>query len=264
MPKFAPHVVLATLLLPTVSFADLTHNQTSTVLEDQIVYLPVPPPPPPPPVPVVFSVEKPTDSQFDELQKAIAGTNVLRAEKNLPPLRYDENLAAYAQFRASEIVQKFSHERPNGQMYRAGMSIGRAVGENIAAGKATADETVKQFRDSPKHYATILHDKFTKIGMGLVHLPDTTYKYYWVQIFGADNTSSAYAFQAVPATTSETLTAKADTSASESPSNEPPTASPSQTPPSPATPEVFVGNSQNDNNSNGVSTQTHSQAANIK
>lgn len=187
-------VVAALCFVPSQSFADLTYDQTNTILEDQIIYLPIVSPPPPPPVAIQFFVAKPTTSQFDELQKAIAKTNALRAKKGLPALRYDENLAAYAQFRASEIVQKFSHERPNGQMYRANMSIGRAVGENIAAGKANADDTVAQFYNSPKHYATILHDKFTKIGMGVVYVPDSTYKYYWVQIFGADNTSSAYAF----------------------------------------------------------------------
>lgn len=176
------------------AWGQLTEQVSQNVI--QTIYVQPVRTPPPPPVAVVNFVAKPTASQFDELQKAIAGTNALRAEKGLPALQYDENLAAYAQFRASEIEQKFSHERPNGEMYRASMSIGRAVGENIAAGKVTAEETVLQFRNSPKHYATILHDKFTKIGMGVVHLPDSKYKYYWVQIFGADNTSSAYAFNA--------------------------------------------------------------------
>lgn len=179
-------------MVSTASFGELTTDTHQAFVHT--VYVQPIPTPPPPPVAVVNFVAKPSVSDFDELQKAIAGTNALRAQKELPPLSYDENLAAYAQFRASEIVQKFSHERPNGEMYRTSMSIGRAVGENIAAGKASADETVQQFRDSPKHYATILHDKFTKIGMGMVHLPDSKYKYYWVQIFGADNTSSAYAF----------------------------------------------------------------------
>lgn len=185
-------LMIGAMAVSTASFGELTHDTTQTFV--RTVYVQPVRIPPPPPVAIEHFVAKPTASQFDELQKAIAGTNALRAEQNLPPLNYDENLAAYAQFRAGEIEQKFSHERPNGQMYRTSMSIGRAVGENIAAGKATAEETVQQFRDSPKHYATILHDKFTKIGMGMVHLPDSKYKYYWVQIFGADNTSSAYAF----------------------------------------------------------------------
>lgn len=130
--------------------------------------------------------------------EAIKNTNALRAEKGLPALRYDENLAAYAQFRATEIEKKFSHERPNGEMYRASMSIGRAVGENIAAGRESPNDAILQFKNSPKHYDTILHDKFTKIGMGTVHIPDSVHKYYWVQIFGADNTSSAYAFESKP------------------------------------------------------------------
>lgn len=188
--------VVATLcFVPSQSFADLTYDQTNTILEDQIIYLPIVSPLPPPPVAIQFFVAKPTTSQFDELQKAIAKTNALRAKKGLPALRYDENLAAYAQFRASEIVQKFSHERPNGQPYRASMTMGRAVGENISAGKASADEAILQFKNSQKHYHLMLGDKFTKIGMGRVHVPNSRYKYYWVQIFGADNTHSPAQFK---------------------------------------------------------------------
>lgn len=147
-----------------------------------------------PNLPVAVYVERPDQETAKKLQLAIKRTNELRAEKGLPPLRYDENLSAYAQFRASELKESFSHVRPNGQSYKVGMNIGRAVGENIAAGKATADETIVQFRNSPKHYDTILYDQFTKIGMGLAYVPQSKYGYYWVQIFGADNTQSAYAF----------------------------------------------------------------------
>lgn len=113
-------------------------------------------------------------------------------------MRYDENLSAYAQLRASEIEQKFSHERPNGEMYRTSMGIGRAVGENIAAGKAGANDAILQFKNSEKHYKTLMRADYTKIGMGMgmgmVHVPQSRYKYYWVQIFGADNTSAPTAF----------------------------------------------------------------------
>lgn len=110
--------------------ADLRENHETKVVFLYQTYVPAEPLLTPA-VPISLFVDKPDEQTQREILRAIDKTNELRAERGLPALRYDENLSAYAQFRASEIVQKFSHERPNGQPYRASMTMGRAVGEYL-------------------------------------------------------------------------------------------------------------------------------------
>ena len=111
-------------------------------------------------------------------------------------LKYDPVLSAYAQKRAEEIVKQFSHTRPDGQSWRTGVKGGYS-GENIAAGNATADKTVlEQWRNSKGHYENMIRPQYTRIGIGLVHIPGSEYGYYWVQIFGDDSTTSDYRFNA--------------------------------------------------------------------
>lgn len=140
-----------------------------------------------------YAVAKPTGEQAIQIQKALDNTNKLRAEKGLPPLKYDASLAAYAQLRAGELAVAFSHNRPDGQSY-ATQVIG-LVGENIAGGYATADETVlKQWRESVGHYQNMTNSRYTSIGIGMVYVPNSRYKYYWVQIFGIGNATTPYYF----------------------------------------------------------------------
>lgn len=140
-----------------------------------------------------FKMVKPTGTLATELQKALTETNKLRAEKGLKPLVLDEKLSAYAQLRAKETVTLFEHVRPNGQVWHLGV-IGTS-GENLAAGRGTGAEAVTQWRNSKDgHYEAIINSAYTKVGIGVVHVPNSEYGYYWVQIFGDDKTQSPYAF----------------------------------------------------------------------
>lgn len=137
----------------------------------------------------------PIDNDIQQkIKQAVDNTNKLRAEKGLPPLKYDANLSAYAQVRAKEIERHFAHTRPDGKGFEVGISSGYA-GENIAAGHATADETVLvQWRNSTGHYQNMIRANYTKIGIGMVYIPNSKYGYYWVQIFGDDGVTSDYHF----------------------------------------------------------------------
>lgn len=139
-----------------------------------------------------------TPAQFHaEVQKAVQFTNQLRTERGLPALKYDAKLAAYAQHRATEIVGRFSHTRPNGQDY--GNVLTGLSGENIAAGSNNAHETVlKQWRESQGHYENMVRPTFKTIGIGVVHVPGSEYGYYWVQIFGNENTQLTQEFASNP------------------------------------------------------------------
>ncbi|WP_051255695.1 CAP domain-containing protein, partial [Conchiformibius kuhniae] len=144
--------------------------------------------------PSEFQVNPPSAAHKAELDKALANTNKLRQDKGLPPLKYDPALAAYAQKRAEEIVQLYEHQRPNGQSWKDGVKNGAAA-ENITAGYGSADKAVlEQWRNSAGHYKNMTNAAYTRIGIGLVHVPNSPHGYYWVQIFGDDNTTTDYRF----------------------------------------------------------------------
>ncbi len=141
-----------------------------------------------------WKVSPPTGTLANEVKKAVADTNKLRAEVGLPALKEDPNLSAYAQRRAEEIVRSFGHTRLNGQDIQVGGTT-PYVGENIAAGHDTSEKTVlKQWRNSKGHYANMINKTYSKIGIGAVKVPGSKYDYYWVQIFTDDETSSNYYF----------------------------------------------------------------------
>lgn len=132
-----------------------------------------------------------------QLNLALAETNRLRAEVGQPPLTYNAELAAYASVRAHEISTKFEHTRPNGQSavdpdLFSGYGM---IGENLAMGNPSPQHTVStQWRNSPSHYAAIIHPDFSRLGMGYYYAPNSTYKHHWTQIFAGGSIASLYAF----------------------------------------------------------------------
>ncbi|WP_066799801.1 transferrin-binding protein-like solute binding protein [Moraxella oblonga] len=124
-------------------------------------------------------VPRPPAQLAQEVQKVLDGTNRLRAQKGLKPLKLDPNLSAYAQVRASEIAIQFNHKRlDNG-------TIGN-FGENNHGGSPMAEGAVESWRKSAGHYANMVNPSYETIGIGIAYDPNSIYKYYWVQIFNAD------------------------------------------------------------------------------
>lgn len=107
-------------------------------------------------------------------------TNKERIAAGLPELVWSDELAEAADIRAEEIIDCFSHVRPDGtKCYALGEKI---HGENIARGPhASGSEFVQHWMDSPGHKANILRKEFTMIGIGTrcTEMGDTG-----VQIFG--------------------------------------------------------------------------------
>ena len=110
--------------------------------------------------------------------------NAERAKVGAPPLRLANDLQQSASIRAREIVQLFSHTRPDGSdCFTAMRNRGRTCGENIAAGHATAAETVEQWMNSQGHRENILNPAFRELGVGYAYEDYSTYHHYWVQLF---------------------------------------------------------------------------------
>lgn len=126
------------------------------------------------------------DSENDNsyASEVITLVNAERAKYNLAPLTTEKNLSAAALTRAKEIVQSFSHTRPDGTSFSTvlkehGISY-RISGENIAWGQRTPQEVVRGWMNSPGHRANILNERFTSIGVGY-HIENG--RTYWTQLF---------------------------------------------------------------------------------
>lgn len=110
----------------------------------------------------------------------------------LSELELDVELCRAAQIRAYEIVQSFSHTRPNGSSCFSvfddlGISAS-AKGENIAAGNQSGEKTFLQWKEDDKNYAgqghrrNMLGENFTRIGIAYAYDANSTYKYYWAMV----------------------------------------------------------------------------------
>ena len=117
-------------------------------------------------------------------------TNRERQKQGLAPLKLSTQLSSAAQLHGTDMARNnyFSHTGRNGsnlgvRAKASGYKYSR-VGENIAAGRSTAEGTMKQWMNSAGHRANILNPKFTEIGFGYANTPNSRYQHYWVQVFG--------------------------------------------------------------------------------
>ena len=123
------------------------------------------------------------NSQNEVSDYAQAVVNLVNIERNkvgLAPLEVDTKVAVAAQIRAKEVINTFSHTRPDGSSCFTALSQSgatyRGAGENIARGQKTPEQVVKEWMVSSGHKANILNKNFKYIGVGV----DGT---AWVQLF---------------------------------------------------------------------------------
>ncbi len=123
------------------------------------------------------------DSSF--ASQVLKLVNAERAKGGLSALTMSQNLVAPANKRAQEIVQKFSHTRPNGTQWSTvleeyNVSV-TAAGENLAYGYNTPEAVVEGWMNSPGHRANIMNANFHKIGIGVYK--DSKGTVYCTQLF---------------------------------------------------------------------------------
>ena len=110
--------------------------------------------------------------------------NKERAKVGLSPVTLDTTLSRAAQVRAKEIVNYFSHTRPNGSSFSSAISEQgisfRGSGENIAYGQRTPEAVMNAWMNSEGHRANILNANYTKIGVGYYQINGVN---YWTQLF---------------------------------------------------------------------------------
>lgn len=126
------------------------------------------------------------DSSFNTAyeDEVIRLVNVERAKYGLSALQKDQGAVSVAHVRAKEIVQSFSHTRPDGSScFTAAKELGvsySAAGENIAYGYADPQQVVNGWMNSEGHRKNILSSSFSKIGVGCYSSGKVL---YWSQFF---------------------------------------------------------------------------------
>ena len=116
-------------------------------------------------------------------------TNKERYKEGLTPLTGFAKLQKANDVRAKELVDLFSHTRPNGSscftaLDEAGVKYSSA-GENIAAGYNSPQDVMTGWMNSSGHRANILDSGFRHIGIGYHYDSSAYYRYHWVQMFAS-------------------------------------------------------------------------------
>jgi uncharacterized protein YkwD len=117
--------------------------------------------------------------------------NQARASQGLQPLVLNAALNRAAQSYAQTMASTncFSHTCPPvtdfGQRAVQAGYTWKTLGENIAAGYATADDTFNAWMNSSGHRANILNPDFRDMGLGMAVVQGSQYRIYWAQEFGA-------------------------------------------------------------------------------
>lgn len=116
--------------------------------------------------------------------------NQERARNGLEMLTWGDTCADAAETRAEEIVQVYSHTRPDGTSWNTACMEPYSnqvfvEGENLVAGNsAVSPETaVNAWMNSEKHRENILSPNYTKLAVGFYFDPSTQYKTHWAQYF---------------------------------------------------------------------------------
>lgn len=133
------------------------------------------------PAPVVSKV---STSPAATWEKEIARlTNIEREKAGLSILSYNTSLEAGAQIRAAEIIENFSHTRPDGSRFFTafGNLQYKNIGENLGSGFRTPEAVVNAWMNSASHKANILKPEYQEISVAITK--DADGKYRWVQIF---------------------------------------------------------------------------------
>ncbi len=107
--------------------------------------------------------------------------NQQRAANGLSQLTWSDALTSAAQVRSGEIINHFSHTRPNGSAFWT-VDSNVQYGENLAKLYNSADSVYKAWMDSPTHAANIMDNNYKTVGIAVSQADNGDW--YWAQEFG--------------------------------------------------------------------------------
>lgn len=139
-----------------------------------------------------FSKDRVSRQPTEQQTKLLRLMNDARRERGLSSLSLSSPLQRAAQGHVEDIVE---HNYPPTHTGSDGSSMSdrvrrenysyRYVGENVAAGYSSAEDTFEQWMNSRGHRENILNPNFTEVGIGYyINAPRTTYDHYWVLVLG--------------------------------------------------------------------------------
>lgn len=133
-----------------------------------------------------------TQALLDEINRRRAEGATCGAQRlgPAPPVRWNDLLHRAADAHVRDMAQqpggRIGHTGSNGsdvsQRVDAAGYRWRAVGENVAAGHATASATLAQWMNSPGHCRNIMNPAFSEVAVAGLHLPGTAFQHYWVMV----------------------------------------------------------------------------------
>ena len=106
--------------------------------------------------------------------------NEYRKENGLDILTWDDKLYEYANIRAREASQCWSHTRPDGTSWKE-MDPDIFQGENLAKGYDTAQDAVNAWIASQGHKENILREDFNRTAIAFYNAENG---WFWCQTFG--------------------------------------------------------------------------------
>jgi uncharacterized protein YkwD len=160
---------------------------------------PAQPVPAPAPAPVPAPPSGETASWTPEEVRILELVNQFRARGGTcgnatlppaPPLVANAALGRAARGHSTDMAQNdyFDHTSRDGRSpadrAQAAGYRSRFVGENIAAGSATAEGTMRQWVESPGHCVNMLSREYTVLGVGHAVTSRSGMQDYWTQVFG--------------------------------------------------------------------------------
>ena len=131
----------------------------------------------------------PLDEYYDQdgneqIWEVLEEVNEEREDAGLAPLTLSQEIMDATAVRANELVEYYSHTRPDGTSCFTALknNVGYR-GENIAVGYRTADDVMDGWMNSAGHRANILNANFDKLGVGYTYDSNSEWKTHWVQMF---------------------------------------------------------------------------------
>ena len=166
------------------------------------VMIPVEPEPASVETPAVAAVSSAscTASESDMQQRMLQLINEARATERscgddrfsaTRALSWNASLANAARVHSDDMATHnfFSHTGSDGSTASTRASeagyLWRTVGENIAAGRELAADTLNDWLESPGHCRNIMNPSFTEVAVVCAEANDTDYRRYWTNVLAA-------------------------------------------------------------------------------
>ena len=132
------------------------------------------------------------EDDLDTEERAFLGLiNNYRAANGLGPLAHSRALSKVANWMSIDMGtnNRFSHtdslgRNPFQRMDALGYNYNAWKGENIFAGRQSAQEAFDAWRNSPTHDSNMRHPEYKVIGIARAYFANSTYKWYWSNEFG--------------------------------------------------------------------------------